>query len=111
MPLELEPAVLEGEQAASSSEDRYGKFLTCELCSHTCSCEMRSYSNFTFISLIDKIVPIHWCISKNAKDIKQEKTTFCVLSVWSIFCPLTKGDMIFFVLPGKTRSFIQVVFV
>lgn len=85
----------------------WGKPLTRELCGHSCSCEMRSCSNLIFISLINKSVPVHWPLSRNAKDIKQLKRGFCVPSVWSIFWSFTNGDIILFVPHGKTHSFIH----
>ena len=75
---------------------------------------MRSCSNLTFISLINKNVPVHWPLSRNAKDTKESKekkkeskTGFRVPSVWSIFWPCIKGDIILFVPHNQVNSFIH----
>lgn len=69
--------------------------------------KMRSFSNLAFISLINKNVPAHWPLSRNAKDTKESKTGFRVPSVWSIFWPCIKGDIILFVPHDQVNSFIH----
>lgn len=57
----------------------------------------------------NKKIPVHLHLSRNARDIKQLKADFCVPTVWSLFCPFTKGQTILFVPHGnKTRSFIDI---
>lgn len=98
--------MLKWEHAARGPQDSSEEQL--RQSSYMCgSHEMRSCSNLTFISLVNKNVPVHWPLSRNAKDIKELKRAFCVPSVWSIFWPFTKGDIILFVSHGKTNSFIH----
>ena len=101
------PVMIKWEQATSSPQDISEEQLrqTSYVC---CSCKMRSCSNLAFISLINKNVPVHWPLSRNAKDTKESKTGFRVPSVWSVFWPcIIKGDIILFVPHGQVNSFIH----